>query len=100
MRRDRHRRDRTAVMMLRQQPHRERVGIVVVAEVGLLDRDLCSSGFVEQMARKLRAGARQIRPVGAVLPQHIPDPELRAERQPEQQEAPAARRIGIVSSAA
>ena len=44
-------------------------------------------GLVEQMARKLRAGARQVRPVDAVLLEHAPDPDLRPEDQREQQQA-------------
>ena len=79
MRGDRHRRDRTAVVMLRQQPHREIVGIVVVADVGLLDLHLLQPGFVEQMARKLGTGARQIRAVGAMPLEFVPHPKLRAE---------------------
>ena len=67
VRRDRDRRDRAPVMMLRQQPHRARLGIVVVAVVGLLDRHGLQVRLVEQMARKLRAGARQVGPVRAVL---------------------------------
>ena len=56
VRRDRHGCDRTPVMVLRQQAHDPRLGIIVIAEVGLLDLNRLQVGLVEQVARKLRAG--------------------------------------------
>ena len=66
-------------MMRRREPHRERVRIVVVAEVGLLDLHMLQAGFVEQMAREFRAGAGQVGTVAGMLGQHMAHPPLRAE---------------------
>jgi len=65
VRRDRRRRDRVAVIVGRREPHGARLGIVMVAVAGQLDRNAAQVGLVEQMARKLRAGAGQVRPLGA-----------------------------------
>ena len=84
VRRDRDGGDRAAVVMLRQEPHRPRLRIVMVAAVGGLDLHAVQARLVEQMARKLAAGAGQIGPVGAVAAQHVMDPHLRAEHDREQ----------------
>ena len=88
VRRDRDRRDRASVVVLRQQPHRVRLGIVVIPRIGFLHRDGLQLRFVEQVARKLGAGAREIGPLRAMLAQHALDPELRAEDECQQQQAP------------
>ncbi len=68
-------------MMRRREPHRARLGIVVVALVGRLDRHGLQLRLVEQVARELRAGAGKIRALRPVAREHALDPELRGEQQ-------------------
>ena len=79
VRRDRNGRDRASAVVLRQQPDRARSRIVVIAFVGLFDRHGLQTRLVEEVARKLGAGAGKIRPLTAMLRQHAADPELRSE---------------------
>jgi hypothetical protein len=79
MRGDCHGGDGAPSMVLRQQPDSARLRIIVIAFVGFLDRHSLQPRLVEQMARKLSAGAGKIRPLAAMLRQHTADPELRTE---------------------
>ncbi len=85
VRRHRDRRNAAPVVMIRAQPHHARVRVVVVAERGLLDADAFQPVMLDEMPRQFPAGARQIGTFGAVLRHLLPDPQLRTERQRQQQ---------------
>src|SRR5581483_9020525 len=61
------------------------IGIVVVAEVGLLDLDVAELHLVEQVAGELAAGARKVRAIGGVGIDHAPHPQLRQHREADHQ---------------
>ena len=77
---DRHRRQRSAIVMLLQQANRLGLRIVMVAEIGFLDGNRFQPEAIEEMARQLTTGTGKIRPVGAVLFDDPAHNKLREER--------------------
>ena len=59
----------------------------MVAVAGQLDRNAGEVRLVEQMARQLRAGAGQVRPLRAVARDRAPHQKLRAEEEREEGKA-------------
>ena len=57
------------------------VGIVVVAELGLLDLDVAELHLVEEMAGELAAGAGEVGALGRVPVDDLAHPHLRQHRQ-------------------
>ena len=75
MRRDHHRCQRTAVIMIREQAHGLALRIVVIADRGFLDLDGGQPHAVEEVAGEFAARAGEIRPLGAMPRQHGAHPE-------------------------
>jgi hypothetical protein len=58
----------------------------MVASVGDFDRDVGQLCFIQEMARQLTTGPRQIGTVGAVICQHALDPPLWSEDERDDQD--------------
>jgi hypothetical protein len=99
VRRNRDRGDRAAVVMLRQEPHRLALGIVMISFVGRFDFDIRELRFVEQMPGQFAAGTGQVRAIHTMLAQHVPDPPLRTEHQRDQQDSSESEQDGHNSPA-
>jgi hypothetical protein len=94
VRRDRDRRDRAAVMVLRRQAHDVRDRVVVVGWRDL-DGNVLQPRQVEQMAGELASGPGQVRPLGGVLLHRPAHPPLGPNTRPNRRAAPSARRTGM-----
>ena len=78
--------------MGRGEPHGPRLRVVMVAVAGQLDRNAGEVRLVEQMARQLRAGAGQVRPLRAVARDRAPHQKLRTEQEREEEQGRRWRR--------
>ncbi len=80
---DDHGRERAPVEVLRGEPHDLGLGIVVIAEIGLLDLDVGELHLIEDVARELAAGAGKIRALAGMPDDDLLHPQLRQHREGE-----------------
>src|SRR4051812_10631766 len=84
VRRDGDRRNRAAIVMLRQEPHGRLLRIIMVPIAGELDLDAVQPGDVEEVARELSSRSRQVRSLDPVALQSMSHPPLRPQKNHQQ----------------